>query len=192
MKYIFYRFVRILIRIINKLIFRVECIGRDNIPEKGRVILVGNHTHIYDALLVIGCPKRIVHTVAKKELFKNIFGRILFKSMACIPVDRKNHNDNIKEDVIKILEKEEVVTIFPEGTVNKTKKELLPFKYGAVSFANKTSSYIVPFAINGKYKFFKKGIKIIYGKPYKLKSNDLEKENKILENKVLELKGKVI
>jgi 1-acyl-sn-glycerol-3-phosphate acyltransferase len=66
----------------------------------------------------------------------------------------------------------------------------LQFKYGAVSFASKTNSYIVPFAITGKYKLFRKSIKITYGKPYKLKSDDLTKENDILRNKVLELKGR--
>ena len=51
----------------------------------------------------------------------------------------------------------------------------------------KTGAYIVPFAINGKYKLFRKSIKITYGKPYKVKG-DLEEENEILRNKVYKLK----
>ena len=61
----------------------------------------------------------------------------------------------------------------------------MPFKYGAVSFAKKTNSLIVPFSITGKYKIGG-NIKITYGKPYKV-SDDLEKENNILMNKVINL-----
>ena len=42
---------------------------------------------------------------------------------------------------------------------------------------------------SGKYKLFKKSIKIIYGKPYKIKG-DLEEENEILMNKVIDLINK--
>ena len=37
------------------------------------------------------------------------------------------------------------------------KKELLPFKIGAVKMAYDTNSEIIPFAIIGKYKVFKRG-----------------------------------
>ena len=43
----------------------------------------------------------------------------------------------------------------------------------------KSNAYLVPFTITGKYS--KRNIKIVYGKPYKV-SDDLEKENKKLEN----------
>ena len=77
----------------------------------------------------------------------------------------------------------EVLGIFPEGTINRTDKKLMPFKYGAVSFAKKTGAYIVPFAIVGSYNVFKRSIKQIYGKPYKV-VGDLEAENKKLMKKV--------
>ena len=82
-----------------------------------------------------------------------------------------------------MLKNNEVLGIFPEGTVNKTNEIVLPFKYGAVSFAKKTNAYIVPFAITGKYKIFRRSIKITYGKPYKVKQ-DLEVENNRLMNTV--------
>ena len=109
--------------------------------------------------------------------------------MACIPVDRTIHDENAKVEAIDILKNDHVIGIFPEGTTNPN-DELLPFKFGAVSFAKKTNCYLVPFAIVGKYKLFRKSIKIVYGKPYKIKSDNLEKENDILRNKVIELKGK--
>ena len=52
--------------------------------------------------------------------------------------------------------------------------------------AKETNSEIVPFSITKQYKLFKKSVIICFGKPYRL-TGDIEKENKILEEKVIEL-----
>ena len=189
MNYAIYSFVRFVDRCLVKLVYRAVFSGKENIPNNGSVILAGNHTNNRDALLMIAGPDRIFHTLSKKELFSNKIKNFFFRNMGCIPVDRSIHDENAKSEAIDLLNRGNVIGIFPEGTVNKTNDELLPFKYGAVSFAKKTNSYIVPFAITGKYKLFRKSVKLTYGKPYKIKSNDLEKENNILRNKILELKG---
>lgn len=186
MKYVMYKIVRNLLYPLFKLIYRPQFIGVDNIPSSGSVILAGNHTNNLDAAIMLVGPKRVVHMMAKKELFKKKISNWFFRSMACISVDRSIHDENAKSEAIDVLKNGNVLGIFPEGTTNKTDKILLPFKYGAVSFALKTDSYIVPFAITGKYKIFKKSIKIEYGTPYKVEK-DIVSENKRLENKVKKL-----
>lgn len=186
MKYIIYKIVKNLLYPLFILIYRPTYIGRDNIPKSGPVILAGNHTNNLDAAIMLSGPKRIVHMMAKKELFKKRISKWFFRSMACISVDRSIHDENAKSEAINVLKNGDVLGIFPEGTVNKTDKVILPFKYGAVSFALKTDAYIVPFAITGKYKIFRKSIKIEYGEPYKVEK-DIESENKRLENKVKKL-----
>lgn len=181
MKYILYRIVRTLGYPIFLLLYRPEFEGRNNIPKSGSVILAGNHTNNLDAAIMLAGPKRVVHMLAKKELFKSKISNAFFRSMGCIPVDRKTHDENAKSEAIEVLKNNEVIGIFPEGTINRTNDIILPFKYGAVSFAKKTGAYIVPFTITGKYKLFRKSIKITYGKPYKV-NDDLEIENKKLMN----------
>lgn len=181
MKYILYRIVRTLGYPIFLLLYRPEFEGRNNIPKSGSVILAGNHTNNLDAAIMLAGPKRVVHMLAKKELFKSKISNAFFRSMGCIPVDRKIHDENAKSEAIEVLKNNEVIGIFPEGTVNRTNDIILPFKYGAVSFAKKTGAYIVPFTITGKYKLFRRSIKITYGKPYKV-TYDLEIENKKLMN----------
>lgn len=181
MKYILYRVVRTLGYPIFLLLYRPEFEGRNNIPKSGSVILAGNHTNNLDAAIMLAGPKRVVHMLAKKELFKSKISNAFFRSMGCIPVDRKIHDENAKSEAIEVLKNNEVIGIFPEGTVNRTNDIILPFKYGAVSFAKKTGAYIVPFTITGKYKLFRRSIKITYGKPYKV-TDDLEIENKKLMN----------
>lgn len=181
MKYILYRIVRTLGYPIFLLLYRPEFEGRNNIPKSGSVILAGNHTNNLDAAIMLAGPTRVVHMLAKKELFKSKISNAFFRSMGCIPVDRKIHDENAKSEAIEVLKNNEVIGIFPEGTVNRTNDIILPFKYGAVSFAKKTGAYIVPFTITGKYKLFRRSIKITYGKPYKV-TDDLEIENKKLMN----------
>lgn len=181
MNYIIYKTIKFIGSPIFRLAYRPRSYGENNIPEEGRIILAGNHISILDALIMVSTPKRIVHMMAKKELFESKFTNFFFRSMGCIPVDRKTHDKNAKNEAVEVLKNNEVLGIFPEGTVNKTNNIILPFKYGAVSFAKKTGAYIVPFAITGKYKLFRKSIKITYGKPYKV-HQELEVENNRLMN----------
>lgn len=64
---------------------------------------------------------------------------------------------------------------------------LLPFKFGAVSMASKTDSYLVPFGISGDYKFRSKNLCVKIGKPFKVGKMDLEKANDLLFKKIKEL-----
>ena len=63
---------------------------------------------------------------------------------------------------------------------------LLPFKFGAVSMAKKTDSYLVPFGITGEYKFRSKNLVVRIGKPFKV-GDDLEKANIKLRKEVRNL-----
>lgn len=170
-----------------KLLYQPTIINKENIPMHGRIILAGNHTNNLDCALLISSTKRTIHFLAKKELHDTKLGGWFFKSMATIPVDRKVKNPDAMKSAIEVLNNEEVIGIFPEGTTNKTKDIILPFKYGAISMANKTDSYIVPFSITGKYKLFQKKVRIKFDKPYKLKSSDLSAEKELLENKIIKL-----
>lgn len=106
--------------------------------------------------------------------------------MGLIPVSRKTKDHNVLIHAYNYLENEKVIGIFPEGTRNKTQELLLPFKFGAVSLAQKTDSYIVPFAITREYKFRSKNLKITYGKQFKVNDMTLEEANdklyKTIEN----------
>ena len=182
MKYIAYRIIKFILKPIFIIIYRPKYIGRENIPSSGPVILAGNHTHNLDAVIMISGPKRIVHMMSKKELFDKFFKRLFFRSMACIPVDRSIHDESAKNEAIKVLKNNEVLGIFPEGTVNKTNDIVMPFKYGAVSFAKKTNSLIVPFSITGKYKIGGNIKNTIV-----FEDSLYAKENNILMNKVINL-----
>lgn len=177
-----YKMLRPIITFLVKILFKPTIIGKENIPQEGKFVLAGNHTNYLDCVLLISCTKRVVHFMAKDELSKGILGKF-FKSMGLIFVNRRTKDKKSLSFAIEYLNKNKVIGIFPEGTINRTDNVIMPFKFGTVKMANVTDSYIVPFAIIGKYKLFRKSIKIIFAKPYKVR-DDLEKENKKLEETI--------
>lgn len=180
---LFYIIIRPIITFIFKILYNPKIIGKENIPKTGRIVIAGNHTHIFDCILLMSSTKREIHFLAKKELFQGL-KKIIFNNLGLIPVDRQNKSPKSLTSAIEYLNDDKVIGIFPEGTTIKKKGELLPFKYGAVSMAKKTNSSIVPFAITGKYKLRSKDLTIRYDKSIKITDNNLEKENNKLYNKV--------
>lgn len=165
---------------------RIE--NKEYLQQDGPIVVVGNHKHIMDQCLVIIATKRIIHYMAKKEYFDGKMAWF-FKATGCISVDRSIHDSNAKNKALEVLKNEGAIGLFPEGTRNKTKAKLLPFKYGAVSMAKKTNATIIPFGIVGDYKFRSKNLKIKFGKPFKVGEMSLEEANAKLEKIVLELIG---
>ena len=175
----FYRIVKPLLNFLIFILYRPTVVGKENIPKKGPVVLAGNHTRWSDPPMLCSIVKgRQVHFLAKIELFSGPVS-IITKGMGSIPVNRKIHDKDALHSAIDALNKGLCIGIFPEGTINRTDKTIMNFKIGAVKACNKTDTKLVPFVITGKYKLFRKGIKIEFLKPIKI-SDNLDKENKRL------------
>ncbi len=175
-----YRIVRRPLGFCFKAIYKPSVIGKKNIPENGRIILAGNHTNYFDCILVGTATKRCVHYLAKDELMKGPL-KYIFKGMGIIPVNRRQKDKAALENAENILKDEKVIGIFPEGTINRTEDIIMPFKFGAVKMAKDTDTAIVPFVITGKYKPFKRSVKIRFFEPVEV-SDNLEESNNNLMN----------
>lgn len=183
-----YRVFKPILSPIFKLYYNPRIENKEYLQQDGPIVVVGNHKHIMDQCLVIIATKRIIHYMAKKEYFDGKMAWF-FKANGCISVDRSIHDSNAKNKALEVLKNGGAIGLFPEGTRNKTKAKLLPFKYGAVSMAKKTNATIIPFGIVGDYKFRSKNLKIKFGKPFKVGEMSLEEANTKLEKIVLELIG---
>ena len=181
-----YKFLKLIYSSILKILYRPKAYGVENIPEEGPIIFVGNHTHAFDPVVVMTHTKRIVHYMAKESLFKGIHGK-LFEGIGLIKVYRNRKNPMAVVEAEKILKQGGAVGIFPEGTRNKTEKELLKFRHGAVAIAKKANARIIPFAIRGKYRVFRKGLNIEFGKPVDISQMEVEEANEYIRNEVLKL-----
>ena len=97
--------------------------------------------------------------------------------MGLIPVKRKTKDGKALPRAIQYLENDKVIGLFPEATINRGDGVILPFKIGAVKMAHDSGRPIIPFVIKGKYKIFRRRIKIVFFEPIYVKENDLDKAN---------------
>lgn len=195
-----YKIIRVIVKGLVYLFFRPQVVGYENIPKNGPYVLAGNHTKWLDPVLLVGVAgKNQVHFLAKEEMWHDFFGWIVVKAMGRIPVNRKIHDKDALVSAYDYLNSGNCIGIFPEGTINKTKDLVMPFKIGAVKMCKETAADLVPFVITGKYKWFGKSIKVEFLKPRKV-TGDLVEANRQLMSDIsdklgeyfLETKEKVV
>ena len=183
-----YHIFKPIIKSYIKILYNPKVYGKENIPKEGSVVLVGNHKSNIDPLLVCTENKRVVHFLAKKELYKNILLKKFMENVSTIQIDRDKNDTNAIKEAIKTLKKGEILGIFPEGKRNTSKTEiLLPLKQGTVSLAKKTKSALIPFAIVGNYKIFRSNVKLIFGEKIDMDKCDGNDNNKLLEDSLKKL-----
>ena len=170
-----------------RILFRPRIKGRENIPLNGPAVIAGNHKHAFDPLLIDISTKRVVRTLAKKELHDGRFGG-LFRSAGTIPVDlhaKKNHA--ALEAAVEVLNNGELVNVSPEAKRNYTDELLLPFKFGAAAMSERTGACIIPYAITGEYSVFSRSRPtVIFGAPIEPQPTP-ELTNKLLYETVADL-----
>ena len=159
----FYHISRFIANIIFRLIFRIEIVGKENIPKEGRVILCSNHISNFDPIMLGIAVPRPISFMAKKELFeKKLLGKLI-SGLGSFPVDREGSDLSAIRNSLKVLKEEKMLGIFPEGT-RKYNMDLENIKAGIGLIAIKGKSPVLPVYIDAKYRMFSK-VKITIGKP---------------------------
>lgn len=181
-----YKICKLIYSVLLKILYRPTVYGIENIPKEGNLIFAGNHRHALDPIVVMSNTNRIVHYMAKEDLFKGLHG-IIFKKIGLIKIYRNRSNPLAVIEAENILKEGGTIGVFPEGTRNRTENELLKFRHGTVVIAKKTNTKILPFAIKGKYRIFRKGVIIEFGKPIDVSKMEVEEANEYLRNEVLKL-----
>lgn len=189
----FYWFIKLLLVIPFGLLFPCRIVGKKRIP-KGKCIIVCNHKSNLDYIYLWNNIWRKQFVLAKKELFKYKLPSWFFKKMGGICVDRDKIDISVIKSSLTVLKNEKVLTIFPEGTRNKTEQDLLEFKAGASVFSIKANAPIVPMYIQKKPHIFGFN-KIVVGEPIYFDESfkgpeGTERANNIIREKMLELKDR--
>ncbi|ERM91854.1 lysophospholipid acyltransferase family protein [Caldanaerobacter subterraneus] len=160
----FYYFAKVIVRAIVKVIFRIKVKGLENIPKKGPVIICPNHISLLDPPVVGALLNRRIYFMAKEELFRNPFLKLLLGTgLGAFPVKRGTADLSAIKTALNHLKKGRAVGIFPEGTRSKTGK-LQKAEPGVAMLAIKSKAPVVPVGIKGRYGLFSRVI-INIGKP---------------------------
>jgi len=143
----FYKTVKFIITPIAHLMFRIKCVGKENVPKEGAFVLCANHTSMLDLVLLVALCPRAVCFMAKKELFKNRFLGKIFKLMGAFPVDRGKNDLTAIRTACKIVNDGKVLGIFPEGTRYRDCKPPREVKPGVALVTLKTGADVLPVSI---------------------------------------------
>jgi 1-acyl-sn-glycerol-3-phosphate acyltransferase len=145
---IVYGIVRAVLQPFFHIYFRMSRIGREHIPRRGPVIIAANHRSFLDPFVIGTMARRPLYYVAKKELFRHRLQAWLLNALGAFPVDRGASDAESIATAKAILERGDIVLIFPEGT--RTRPGALGrAKRGVGRLALETGAPVVPVAVIG-------------------------------------------
>ncbi len=173
-KLTFYHLAKNIVWLILKPLYRMEVVGKENIPKEGPVIICSNHISNLDPPMVGITATRDVHFLAKEELFEKPWLAKLMTHLNAFPIKRGMSDRQALRQALSLLKNGKTLGLFPEGTRSKTGK-LGEGLSGIGFFALRSEATVIPCAVIGPYKIGKR-LKIVYGPPIEM--------NKLREDKV--------
>lgn len=141
------RLFKFFIRLLMRLLYRVEVSGMENYEKSGeRVLIIANHTSLLDGILLYAwlpdTPVFAINTdIAAKKVFKPFLSFVrLFEMDAVNPISIKS--------VIRFIKEDHKVVIFPEGRITVTGTQMKIYE-GPGLIADKSNATILPISIEG-------------------------------------------
>lgn len=182
-----YKIVRAILNFVFFTCLGLKVEGRENIPDTGAIIVAPNHKSYWDPPVIgVAFHNRVIHYMAKEELFKNpIFGWMI-RQFGTFPVKRGTVDRTAVRQAVRELKSGNPLGIFPEGT--RIRREGLGrFHSGMASLALMTGTPVIPVAVLGSMDLPKRNgpLAVLIGKPI-----EVEKERPT-DEKVAELNERV-
>ena len=146
------------------LLMRPRVRGLRHLWRRGGAIVVSNHWALSDPILIALISPRIIHFMAKQELFHNPVARfLLMRGLYAFPVNRKQADMASLRQAMDVLQKGRVFGIFPEGRRSVT-GELDELERGAAFLALRCKVPIIPIYSDPR-TYRKLRINMIVGEP---------------------------
>ncbi|MBQ9182831.1 MAG: acyl-[Neisseriaceae bacterium] len=189
-------FTRILLLPILKTNYRFNVDGLQNLPQRGGVLLLGNHISWIDWLVLQAASPRAIKFVMYRGIYNKKYLTWLFKFFNVIPIGKGASKDSFTE-IRTRLENGEVVALFPEGHISYN-GQINEFQKGyELAIQNMENICIVPFYLRGLWgssfsraesyykeltkKHAKRDIIVAFGKPINRFADHIEMKQKVVE-----------
>lgn len=177
------RIVRLFVLALVRLIAGVRLQHVERVPESGGILVVANHMHNADPVLLNAAYPRPLHFMAKKEVFTNPILRFFLRAGGAFPVDRGKSDRAAVRRAQATLAAGVALGMFPEGT-RSAARSLQKAHSGAGMMALLNGVPVQPVAITGTERLplngskgklaagmvtpdpGHKGIRILFGEPF--------------------------
>jgi len=141
--------LRSIIRILLRLISKIEIINKETLPKTGSYAFATNHLGILDALLPYYILDRWDFFIPVAEKWgESPILRCMAKYLNIIFIDRFHPDIRALRQILKRMEEGQVIIIAPEGTRSKSEK-LAEGKPGVSYLASKSQFPVIPVALAG-------------------------------------------
>jgi 1-acyl-sn-glycerol-3-phosphate acyltransferase len=170
---LFYHFAVWCTRALLNLFSRWRVVGLERVPLHGPLLVVCNHQNNTDPPILIAIMPRVVHCMAKQEIFDSPIG-MLARRYGAFPVRRGQADREAIRTALDLLAKRSCVGMFPEGTRSRT-GGLMRAHPGAGLIAARSGAPVLPVGIvgTGRIKTFRDVLRrpridIMIGEPFTL------------------------
>ena len=139
--------------------FRGRIYGAENVPTRGRLLVVSNHGSDFDPMLLSCAIGRPVAYMAKEELFKVPVLKQAITAYGAYPVKRGTGDRAAMKAAMASIKSGWATGVFLDGTRTPDGRIADP-KLGAAWIAAKTQSPVIPVSLWGTHEIFKPGSSI--------------------------------
>jgi 1-acyl-sn-glycerol-3-phosphate acyltransferase len=132
---------------------KFRSIHADYIPRSGPMILVANHTAVYDPVcLQVACRYRFIRFLEAREYYDQVPLTMIYRALRVIPVNRTGNDTAGIRTAVRELSKNGCIGIFPEGRISDD-CQLHEGRQGVALLALMTNAVVVPAYIHGTRPF---------------------------------------
>lgn len=186
LKDFFYRIVRFGSRMLVVCLCDFRTQGREHLGNQTGAMILSTHQSVLDPVLVGICFNGRLNYIARKTLFGNPIFAFLIKTLDAIEIDRERGGLAGLREMLRRLQDDKKVLLFPEGTRTET-GDIRELKLGFVPVARRSEVPLIPVAVVGAYRILPKGrllprrqsLAVVFGPPI------LPEEVKLMDDSAL-------
>jgi 1-acyl-sn-glycerol-3-phosphate acyltransferase len=109
--------IRLFFKIVLSLLFKIEISGKENLPKKGPLLVVGNHTGAMEVVLLNGFAPWQIEMLSAADMPAEKITEIINSLYGSIPINRGTYDRAALSTALNVLKQNGFVGIFPEGGI---------------------------------------------------------------------------
>ena len=129
--------------------------GREHFAAVQGALLVSNHPHYFDSMMIMAASPRPVRWLSMTEVSLGRF-RWFFKLIGTVPLRRGGRDSAATRTLIRLLRSGEIIGAYPEGRIQRGKDSVVhggPMGEGLFRLAALAGVPVIPCAVAGGGEF---------------------------------------